>query len=187
VFYVVQHAEKEGGPGDPGLTGLGLRQAARTARWLRGVGLTGVFSSPLQRARETAQAIAAASGGLRIEEDARLRERMNWDGGQPIEEFLTEWETTLLDRDFVPRTGNSSRQAAERFLDCLADWSGAPGPIAVVTHGGVTVDALRTLLGDDALPPGLLRNGVPACAITTLDGLRVVEIASVTHLETEHS
>jgi hypothetical protein len=37
---------------------------------------------------------------------------------------------------------------------------------------------LRTLLGDDAVPPDLLSAGVPPCAITAVDDLRVVTIAS---------
>jgi broad specificity phosphatase PhoE len=80
----------------------------------------------------------------------------------------------------VPRSGDSSHQAADRFLACVAE--PRPGPFAVVTHGGVTVDALRTLLGDDAVPAELVRNGVPSCAVTTLAGREVPEIASVRHL-----
>ena len=65
----------------------------------------------------------------------------------------------------------------------VAGLSGRPGPVAVVSHGGVTTDLLRTLLGDEALPPRLLAEGVPPCAVTTLDGLHVVAIASTRHLE----
>jgi broad specificity phosphatase PhoE len=45
------------------------------------------------------------------------------------------------------------------------------GDVVVVAHGGVTVDALRTLLGDESLlaqRPSLIDEGVPCCAITTL-------------------
>jgi broad specificity phosphatase PhoE len=190
LFYVVQHAEKERQSGDPGLTSLGRRQAAATAGWLAGVGLSGLLSSPLRRARETADAIAAETG-LPVQEDFRLRERMNWDGSQPVAEFLAELEAAVRDRDFVPMGGLSSHQAAERFAALLAERATSPGPFAVVTHGGFTVDLLRTLLGDDALPDGMLRDGPPPCAITTLDGLdglnglnglKVVGIASVSHL-----
>ncbi|MET8081322.1 hypothetical protein [Streptomyces sp. NPDC005303] len=45
------------------------------------------------------------------------------------------------------------------------------------------MDLLRTLIGDDAVPVELMQRGVPSCAITTLDDLSVVEIASVAHLE----
>ncbi|WP_405467681.1 histidine phosphatase family protein [Streptomyces canus] len=182
VFYLVQHAEKERQPGDPGLTELGRRRADRTAAWAQHVGVHAVFSSPLRRARETAWPIASRAG-LRVREDARLRERMNWDGSQPMEDFLADWAASVKDRDFVPACGDSSRDAAERFRTCLVDLTKEAGPVALVTHGGVTVDLLRTLIGDDAVPVELMQYGVPSCAITTLDDLSVVDIASVAHLE----
>ncbi|MGP3967321.1 histidine phosphatase family protein [Streptomyces sp. 6N223] len=184
-WYIVQHGEKEKTAGDPGLTALGRRQAALTGRWLASLGLRGpLLSSPLRRARETAEAIAAETG-LAVREDARLRERMNWDGSLPFAHFLADWERTVRDRDFAPRIGDSSRRAAERFLACLTEPRPGGGPFAVVTHGGVTVDALRTLLGDEyAVDPELVRRGVPSCALTMLEpaGRGVVEIASVRHL-----
>jgi broad specificity phosphatase PhoE len=36
-----------------------------------------------------------------------------------------------------------------------------PGPVAAVTHGGVMAKLLRALLGEDALPPGVLAAGIP--------------------------
>ncbi|MFE4869445.1 histidine phosphatase family protein [Streptomyces sp. NPDC056682] len=181
IFYLVQHAEKQRQLGDPGLTVLGRQQAARTARHLQDVGIGALFSSPLRRARETAQFIAAACG-LQVQEDARLRERMNWSDDAPIVDFLDDWAATVRDRDYMPRSGDSSRQAGDRFLACLTGLAGEPGPVAVVTHGGITVDLLRTLAGDDALEDSLLYGGVPSCAITTLDGPSVVSIASQVHI-----
>jgi len=181
VFHLVQHAEKRREPGDPGLTGRGRRQAAATAEWAWQAGVRALFSSPLRRARETAQPIASRTG-LPIREDARLRERMNREGAQRLDQFLAEWATAVRDRDFVPSSGDSSRGAGERMRACLAELAGEPGPVAVVTHGGATVDLLRTLLGDRAVPAELMEQGVPSCAITTLDQLSVVEIASVAHL-----
>ena len=46
LIYLVQHGEKEPGPGDPGLADTGREQAGRTARWLHPLGLTAVYSSP---------------------------------------------------------------------------------------------------------------------------------------------
>jgi broad specificity phosphatase PhoE len=118
VFYVVQHGEKERLPGDPGLTELGRGQAERTALWLSRAGVTAVFSSPLRRARETADAIASVVGAP-VREDGRLRERMNWDGSQPFENLLADWAACDRDRHFVPRSGDSSWQAGERFCSFL--------------------------------------------------------------------
>lgn len=182
LFYVVQHAEKEQQPGDQRLTELGRSQAGRTARWLSHRGLRAVVSSPLRRARETAEAIAAETG-LALRVDARLLERANWEEGQSREEFMADWAESVRDRDHVPRTGVSSREAGARFRDLLLDLASEPGPVALTTHGGATVDLLRTLLGDEAVPPELPHQGVPSCAVTTIEGLTVLGIASTKHLD----
>ncbi|WP_172387261.1 histidine phosphatase family protein [Streptomyces sp. MNP-20] len=181
LFYVVQHAEKEHWPGDQRLTALGRSQAARTAQWLSLRGLRAVVSSPLRRARETAEAIVTATG-LELQVDARLRERANWEEGQSLEEFMADWAKSVRDRSYVPRTGVSSHEAGAQFRAFLLDYASEPGPIAVTTHGGVTVDLLRTLLDDQAVTSELMDVGVPSCAITTIDDLAVVDIASTKHL-----
>ena len=180
VVYLVQHGDKERLPGDPGLTALAAaggthRRAAGRPR------VRALWSSPMRRARETADCIAAVTG-LAVQPDARLRERLNWDGGMPFDDFLALWARTAHDRDLVPEGGQSSRQAAARLLAFAAGLSGLPGPVAAVTHGGITTELLRGLPGDDALRPGVLDKGVPPCAVTAIDDLNPVMIASVSHL-----
>jgi hypothetical protein len=51
LAYLVQHGEKQPLPGDPGLTQKGRQQATETGRWLRGLGVRALYSSPLRRAR----------------------------------------------------------------------------------------------------------------------------------------
>jgi broad specificity phosphatase PhoE len=179
---VVQHGEKLPEAGNPPLTALGRRHANLTGEWLRSMGLAAVYTSPLLRARQTAQCIAATAGNLPVQVDDRLKERMNWDGTLPLEQFLRDWARSTLDRDFLPRVGESSRAAAERMVSFLHEKARAPTSIAVVTHGGITVDFLRTLLGDDAVPADLMTRGIPSCAITTLDGLTVIDVARTDHL-----
>jgi len=181
LAYLVQHGEKEPTPGDPGLTPAGRQQASRTGRWLHGRGAHALYTSPMRRARETADHIASVAG-LAVQPDARLAERLNWDGSQPYEAFLALWARTTEDRDFIPPGGESSRQAAARLQAFLAALPDTPGPVAVVTHGGITTDLLRNLLDEDSLPPQLLVTGIPPCAVTTIDDLTVVMIASTAHL-----
>jgi broad specificity phosphatase PhoE len=114
-----------------------------------------------------------------VQADDRLRERLNWDGGMPFDAFLALWARSARDRDLVPEGGQSSRKAAARLQAFLA---GLPGPAAAVTHGGITIELLRDLAGDDALRPGVLESGIPPCAITAIDNLTAVMIASVSHL-----
>jgi broad specificity phosphatase PhoE len=181
TIYLVQHGDKERLPGDPGLTELGRRQAAVTARWLQGTGLQALYSSPLRRAQETAEPISRVTS-LAVRVDSRLRERLNWDGTQTFEAFLADWGRSTKDRDLVLSNGESSRSAGERLRVFLADLAGGSGPVAVVSHGGVTVDLLRNLLGDDGLAPRLVDDHIPPCAITILDDLHVLGIAVTRHL-----
>ena len=181
LAYLVQHGEKQRLPGDPGLTPRGRQQATETGQWLRGLEVCALYSSPLRRGQQTAGCIASAIG-LAVQLDDRLRERLNWDGSEPFDAFLAVWARTTRERSFVPRGGDSSQQAGARLRAFLAGLPGTPGPAAVVTHGGITADLLRNLLPDDALPPQLLSAGIPPCAITTVNDLTVVTIASTAHL-----
>jgi hypothetical protein len=84
-------------PGDPGLTYKGREQATCTGRWLRSQGVRAVSSSPLRRARETAECIGSVCG-LAVQPGARLGESLNWDGSQPFDAFLALWARTAQDR-----------------------------------------------------------------------------------------
>jgi broad specificity phosphatase PhoE len=192
TFYLVQHGKKEPTPGDPSLTVRGRMQARQTADALRDRRIRYLYSSPQRRARETAAYLAVALG-LPVQLDARLRERMNWgdDPSQTLDDFLSEWERASSDRDFTPQSGESSRRAGDRLRAFLDEFAARhPGEaVALVTHGGVTVDLLRTLFGDDDLQrraPDLVRSGPQGCAITHLSkdqtGYALHDLASVAHL-----
>ncbi|MEY9887051.1 broad specificity phosphatase PhoE [Catenulispora sp. MAP12-49] len=179
--YLIQHAEKLREPGDPDITRLGRAHAALTGRWARRTGIRRVYCSPLRRSRETAQIIADAVAVQPVE-DKRAIERMNWDGTMPFADFGAEWARTVEDRAYVPAIGDSSHAAADRLLALVRAVGASDSPAAIVTHGGVTADLLRTLLGDSAVGDSLLTTGVPSCAITTLNGTAVESVASVEHL-----
>lgn len=49
--------------------------------------------------------------------------------------------------------------------------AGSERPVVLVSHGGATVDLLRTLLGDErvrTVAPGAIENGLPGGGITEL-------------------
>lgn len=52
--------------------------------------LAAVYSSPMRRARETADRIAGRHQ-LGVTIDDRLKERMNWTGEEPLDVFLAGW------------------------------------------------------------------------------------------------
>jgi broad specificity phosphatase PhoE len=181
LIYLVQHAEKQRAAGDPGLTERGHRQAECVAARLRDLGIGAIYTSPLKRAQQTADVIGAATG-LPVVVDERLSERMNWDPRQPIGEFIADWDRATNDRDFVPSSGNSSRQAGDRIRSFVADHARDAHAIAAVTHGGATVDFLRTVLGDEAVPAARWHEGMPSAGLTILDGSTVTVIGATDHL-----
>ena len=66
-LILVRHALPErqqvsSGSADPPLSSLGLQQAAKAAQWLAAQKLDTVYSSPMLRAKQTAQAYTALSG-----------------------------------------------------------------------------------------------------------------------------
>jgi broad specificity phosphatase PhoE len=193
-FYLMQHGSHETTDGDPGLSAAGIEQAQLTARHLASLRIARLYSSPLRRARETADIIAGVLG-LALHLDGRLRERMNWgDGASPQTRgaFLVEWDRATWDRDFAPSSGDSSRAAGTRLASLLDELARQGGrDAALVTHGGVTVDLLRNLFADEVIrghnpDVDVITSGVPGCAITHLvrDGnaYEVRALASVAHL-----
>ena len=61
-IYVVRHAEKAAEGKDPELTAQGLTRARNLAGILQRAGIGSIFSSPTQRTKQTAQALAERSG-----------------------------------------------------------------------------------------------------------------------------
>lgn len=177
-IFIVQHAEKESGPGDPGLTETGHRQARVCGAALAGHGpFDELWSSPQRRALETAAHLADALGvsQLAVRRDDRTRERLNWlcEPAQTRAEFRGDWERTTANREFQPAFGDSSRAAGDRFVAFLLELHDRllQGCVIVVAHGGVTVDLVRTWFGDDLvneLAPGAIEHGIRSCGLTTI-------------------
>jgi broad specificity phosphatase PhoE len=114
-----------------------------------------VFASPLCRARETAEIIAAAVGVSDVDVDERLRERANWGDvpGQSWEDFVVLWERSNEDRDFVVPGGRSAREAGEGFDAFVRDVHARypHDEVVAVAHGGIIVDFLLHHFEEDEL------------------------------------
>jgi probable phosphoglycerate mutase len=129
------------GRGDPELTPLGHAQAAgAAARLARDPAIAAVLTSPLRRARQTAEAVAAATGaplvvreGL-VETDFGAWEGLTFPEARARDPRLhTEW---LGSEEVAPPAGESfaavgRRVAAER-AELLAAYPGAT--LVLVTH-----------------------------------------------------
>lgn len=130
---------------DPPLSDLGREQADEAGGCLTGLGITGVASSDLERARETADILAAALGIADVVVEAGLREYDvgDWEG-LTRDEIQVGWPDQLAawrEGGLLATPGGETRSAflarvgaAARRLAAMPEL----GPTAlVVTHGGV--------------------------------------------------
>ena len=90
---------EDGSPADPGLAELGRRQAERVVQALAGDDVTALYTSPLLRARQTAEPLALALG-LTVEVEPGLAEFDSGDHSYvPVEELKAagdpRWEALM--------------------------------------------------------------------------------------------
>jgi len=121
---------------------------------LRGRGIASIVSSPLSRARDTAE-IAAEVLALPVEFEPDLHETAYGEReGQPMTEWFGDWIA-----------GRATPEGAESFAELRVRAAGAvdraltrPFPVLVVAHGGL----FRALRAEMGLEPNVrARNGVP--------------------------
>jgi probable phosphoglycerate mutase len=139
------------GHGDPELTPLGRAQAAgAAARLARVPGIAAVLTSPLRRARQTAEAVAAATGApLAVRERLIETDFGTWEGLTFPEarardpQVHAEW---LGSEEVAPPGGESfaavGRRVAAELADLLREYPGAT--LVLVTH----VTPIKMLLRD---------------------------------------
>lgn len=138
-------------PGVP-LTDEGRAQAARLARRLGGRGIGAVLSSPLDRAQETARAVADAAG-VSVETAAPLVEidLGEWTG-RSFDELRGDpaWDRWNQERATArPPGGESMAEAQTRivpFLDSVAGGNGGR-TVALVSHSDMIRSAVAHVLG----------------------------------------
>jgi broad specificity phosphatase PhoE len=174
----VWHAENRyAGTSDIALTPRGQDQARELARWAAGAGLAAVWCSPLRRARETAQAIHAATAQP-LEVDDRLVElAFGQAEGLTRAEMDTRFPAALAAfRDDPVRHplpgGEDPHAALARVLAAIDDITAAhrAGRVLVVAHTTLIRLALCHLLG---LPLANYRRTFPALGNATLSEVRI--------------
>jgi broad specificity phosphatase PhoE len=182
TFFLIRHGQTAAvgnwlagtGTGVP-LNDAGRRQIQHLAAAFRGVTLAAVVSSPLERTRETAEAIAAGRG-LRVRMLAALSEFEvgDWTGRTFIElEQDPEWRRFNAARGMV-RAPNGELMLAvqERIVSALIDLSAeySDTAVAVVSHGDVIRAALMFFLGIPLDFVNRLEIMPASVSIVTLDG-----------------
>jgi broad specificity phosphatase PhoE len=140
------------GHADPPLNELGRAQAADLAAALAGEELTAIFSSPLRRAFETAEVIAAPRGLSAMPVDG-LREVDvgSWQGltRDEVEQRFPEQFRRWLDQGPGWEDGETYEQMGERVIATLRDLAARHEDerIVGVTHGGPIRAALALSTG----------------------------------------
>lgn len=140
------------GSADYPLTELGRRQAERlAARLAAEYTIRHLYTSPLQRAVQTAAAVGAAIG-LRPDVDDRLREMdSGLLAGLPRDEADHRFPRPPADRRlWEPTPGGETM--SQHYARTAAFWfwlrdQGPRGSVAIVTHGGTMQMFYRAILG----------------------------------------
>ena len=144
------------GRGDIPLTELGLEQAGAAARRLAQRGsIDLVVTSPLQRARDTAQAVADAVGvPLGVDDDLAETDFGSWEG-MSFSEVMAAWPDEmaawLADADAAPPGGESFAAVGVRVDAALRRLLGAHQGKTVVVVSHVT--PIKTLACRAVLAP----------------------------------
>jgi len=174
---------------DVGLSDMGREQAAALARALAGGRVGAIYSSPLVRARETAE-IVARERGLTVTLVDELRELSlgAWEGRTVDDVLATEADAYRLWRerpyDCPPPDGEHIEDVARRVLPVmeLIVSSHADGQEAlVVSHGGVISVFLCHLLG--LSPNALWQLAIGNASLSVVDPPRVLTLNDTAHLE----
>ena len=165
-----------------GLSARGRGQAVAAGERLAQQPHALIVTSPLQRAIETAQLVAQATGST-VAVDDRLTEwdlssrwaGVSWEALPEV--FPGELEAYLENPHDLPFSPESLEDAASRVAGCVTDWvRRGIGDVAFVSHQDPLHAAVRKLARVDA--PPFHTHKPTHCSITTLEhsgiGWRVV-------------
>jgi broad specificity phosphatase PhoE len=174
VIVFARHGEtapnREGlilGRADPGLTDEGRHQAARLADLLVREEPVAVLTSPLLRARETAEVIAGACG-LEAEADERLVEIDwgTWEGRPAAGIAPVEMERLRADAGTAPE-GESLTALGARVQEFFGQALARDGLVVAVTHVSPIKAAVAWTLG--APDAAAFRMYVALASVTRID------------------
>jgi ribonuclease H / adenosylcobalamin/alpha-ribazole phosphatase len=165
--------QRYAGRSDVPLTDVGVQQAAAAAKRLASAGIGVIVTSPLLRAVQTAQEVAAVTGAAVVTDDGfRETDFGAWDGltfAEVRERWPSEVSTWLADPDVAPPGGESFAEVSARVTAALrrvlADREGQQ--VLIVSH----VTPIKTLVAAALLAPSaaLFRMHLDVAALCEID------------------
>jgi probable phosphoglycerate mutase len=157
-LILIRHAlplrveREDGSPADPGLSEIGIEQAAKLARWMDSEKLDAIYSSPMARAKETADPLSDVKG-IEITIESGIAEFDNQSSSYiPMEELKAKdyerW-LELLEGGFSEHFDLASfkKAALESIEKIIPENKGKR--VAAVCHGGVINVWAAHVLGID--------------------------------------
>ena len=155
-LLLIRHAlpvrleKSDGTPADPPLSSTGREQAERLARWLEHETLDAVYTSPLQRARETAEPLARGRG-LELRVEAGVAEfDQHASTYIPMEELKAldyeRWKALVQSGFYLDGEVADFRRTVVESLERVIE-ANAGRRVAVVCHGGVINCFAGSVLG----------------------------------------
>jgi len=154
IFFLIRHGETDWnrerrimGRLPVPLNATGREQARAAAAQLSGLGIEAIWTSPLARARSTAEIVAERIGITSVRDDAELTEMDfgSWEG-RPYAEVIRDPLFPALQRDVSTALpgGESLPQVRERMFRAMTRIAAASdgARVAIVSHG----DPLRLVI-----------------------------------------
>ena len=160
--YIVRHGEPDFPGGvwlcigcrtDLPLSQRGREQAAARRPFFESAGIDALWSSPLARARQTAQLMSGGNTEIFLHDGLREFDLGDWEGltTQEIDRLYPgQLPERVLGDLLTPPGGENLEAAGERFENALRDILGKTrGTLAVTAHMGVTSAFLCRVTGTD--------------------------------------
>jgi probable phosphoglycerate mutase len=189
VFHLVRHGERQLGrvlagrmPG-VGLTERGRAEIAAIAKRLAGEPVAAIYSSPLQRTRESAEIVAARLAlAIEFREDVIELDFGDWTGAT-FDSIRADprWEAWRTQRSLATIPGGETmREVQRRIVEALFDINERhpDQTVVVVSHGDVIRAALLFALGMPLDAYGRIEIGQGSISTLRLDagGTRILAI-----------
>jgi ribonuclease H / adenosylcobalamin/alpha-ribazole phosphatase len=161
------------GRSDAPLTDVGVQQAAAAAKRLASAGIAVIVTSPLLRAVQTAQEVAAVTGAAVVTDDGFQETDFGaWEGltfAEVRERWSAELATWLADPEVPPPGGESFTEVSARVTAALHRVLAARAgqTVLIVSH----VTPIKTLVAAALLAPpaALYRMHLDVAALSAID------------------